>query len=107
MTDGLVEVITSVERRRRWSQAEKRRLVAATLGRERAYRRSPGRPGSIRASCGAGGGRCGRPRRCTSRQCGLPMRRRRLPRMPAPGRSRSSFPGLGCGLLVRRMLRRC
>jgi transposase len=31
MTSGRVEVITSVERRRRWSAAEKRRLVAATL----------------------------------------------------------------------------
>jgi transposase len=31
MTNGRVEVITSVERRRRWSGAEKRRLVAATL----------------------------------------------------------------------------
>ena len=31
MTKGAVEVITSVERRRRWSAAEKDRLVAATL----------------------------------------------------------------------------
>jgi transposase len=31
MTNGRVEVITSVERRRRWSVAEKRELVAATL----------------------------------------------------------------------------
>lgn len=31
MTNGRVEVITSVERRRRWSLAEKERLVAATL----------------------------------------------------------------------------
>jgi len=31
MTIGRVEVITSVERRRRWSTAEKRQLVAATL----------------------------------------------------------------------------
>ena len=31
MSNGRVEVITSVERRRRWSGAEKRRLVAATL----------------------------------------------------------------------------
>lgn len=31
MTSGRVEVITSVERRRRWSSAEKRRLVAASL----------------------------------------------------------------------------
>ena len=31
MTNGRVEVITSVERRRRWSASEKGRLVAATL----------------------------------------------------------------------------
>jgi transposase len=31
MANGQVEVITSVERRRRWSAAEKRQLVAATL----------------------------------------------------------------------------
>jgi transposase len=31
MTNGRVEVITSVERRRRWSAAEKERLVTASL----------------------------------------------------------------------------
>ena len=31
MTNGRVEVITSVERRRRWSSGEKQQLVAATL----------------------------------------------------------------------------
>jgi transposase len=31
MTNGRVEIITSVERRRRWSVVEKERLVAATL----------------------------------------------------------------------------
>jgi len=31
MTKGRVEVITSVERRRRWSPAEKQQLVSATL----------------------------------------------------------------------------
>jgi transposase len=31
MTNGRVEVITSVERRRRWSSAEKKQLVAASL----------------------------------------------------------------------------
>jgi transposase len=31
MTNGRVEVITSVERRRRWSSAEKHQLVAASL----------------------------------------------------------------------------
>ena len=31
MTNGRIEVITSVERRRRWSRADKERLVAASL----------------------------------------------------------------------------
>jgi transposase len=31
MTNGRMEVITSVQRRRRWSSAEKERLVAASL----------------------------------------------------------------------------
>ena len=31
MTNGAVEVITSVQRRRRWSRAEKERIVAAAL----------------------------------------------------------------------------
>jgi transposase len=31
MAEGRVEVITSVQRRRRWSQAEKERIVAAAL----------------------------------------------------------------------------
>ena len=31
MTNGPVEVITSVQRRRRWSRAEKERIVAAAL----------------------------------------------------------------------------
>ena len=31
MTNGSVEVITSVQRRRRWSRGEKERIVAATL----------------------------------------------------------------------------
>jgi transposase len=33
MTNGRVEVITSVQRRRRWSVAEKQRFVAASLER--------------------------------------------------------------------------
>jgi transposase len=33
MTNGRVEVITSVQRRRRWSTAEKQRIVAASLER--------------------------------------------------------------------------
>ena len=33
MTNGRVEVITTVQRRRRWSAAEKQRIVAASLER--------------------------------------------------------------------------
>jgi transposase len=33
MTNGRVEIITTVQRRRRWSTAEKRRIVAASLER--------------------------------------------------------------------------
>jgi transposase len=33
MTNGRVEVITTVQRRRRWSTAEKQRIVAASLER--------------------------------------------------------------------------
>jgi transposase len=39
MTNGRAEVITSVERRWRWSSAEKEQLVAASL--ERCGRNSP------------------------------------------------------------------
>jgi transposase-like protein len=40
MMEGRVEVITSVQRRRRWSPAEKERIVAAALvpGANAAYR---------------------------------------------------------------------
>jgi transposase-like protein len=33
MTNGRVEIITTVQRRRRWSTAEKQRIVAASLER--------------------------------------------------------------------------
>lgn len=53
MTDGPLEIITSVQRRRRWSASEKRQLVAASLEAGRAYRRCLDRPGSRQATAGA------------------------------------------------------
>jgi transposase len=44
MTKQLVEVITSVERRRRWPREEKERLVAATFEPGPAFPRSRDRP---------------------------------------------------------------
>ena len=60
MTNGRVEVITSVQRRRRWSASEKQELVAASLEPGRASRRWLGRPGSTPVSCTVGGGNCER-----------------------------------------------
>ena len=37
MTNAQIEVITSVQRRRRWSRAEKERIVAAALERLREH----------------------------------------------------------------------
>jgi transposase len=42
MTNEKVEVITSVERRRRWTSAEKQRLATASLEPAPACRRSRG-----------------------------------------------------------------
>jgi len=56
MTKGRVEVITSVERRRRFSSAEKQQLVSASLSPEPACRRWRGKRGFIRASYMAGVG---------------------------------------------------
>ena len=49
-----IEVITSVERRRRWSRAEKARWVAAMEEPERSSRRLRARRASTRACCIAG-----------------------------------------------------
>lgn len=46
VTKHQIEVITSVERRRRWSREEKERLVAATLEPWASVSRSRGRPAS-------------------------------------------------------------
>jgi transposase-like protein len=72
MTKAQVEVITSVQRRRRWTAAEKERIVAASLERALLYRRWLARRGFIQANCTAGGGRfaLGRGRRRISRRCG-------------------------------------
>jgi len=58
MRTGRVEVITSVQRRRRWPRAEKERIVAASLEPVRLRRKWHGRRGSIQASCTAGGVIC-------------------------------------------------
>ena len=50
MTKTQIEVITSVERRRRWSHAGRRRWSLVRL-----RRRWRARPGSMRANCLAGG----------------------------------------------------
>ena len=77
MTKSQIEVITSVERRRRWTAAEKERLVAASL--------EPGAVVSalarefIRANCMRGGviyaGRALAVRRRILRQYGSPLTR--------------------------------
>ncbi|MDK1389764.1 hypothetical protein QN224_30885 [Sinorhizobium sp. 8-89] len=46
MTKHQIEVITSVERRRRWSREQKERLVAAT-SEAQAFQRSLTRPASM------------------------------------------------------------
>ena len=50
MTKTQVEVITSVQRRRSWSRAEKERIVAAAMEPGAVARRLPALPGSIPAS---------------------------------------------------------
>ena len=105
MTNGRVEVITSVERRRRWSGAEKRRLVAATLepgtsvsaiAREAGVHPSQlwGRRRQLRAAAPINF----TPVRVAEEPC-------RLPRMAAQGRSRSSYRERACGSPVRWPLR--
>ena len=53
MTNGQVEVITSVERRRRWSFAEKRQLVDVTACLH-AGRNRLAQPGTNLAAIGGG-----------------------------------------------------
>ena len=54
MTKTQVEVITSVQRRRSWSRAEKERIVAAAMEPGAVASRSPARLGSIPANYFAG-----------------------------------------------------
>ena len=57
MTKGRVEVITSVERRRRWSSAEKQQLVSASLEPGASVSAVARQAGIHPASCMAGGGK--------------------------------------------------
>jgi transposase len=89
MTNGRVEVITSVERRRRWSSAEKEQLVAASL-EPGASVSSIAREAGIHPSCVPGRG-------SALRRCGS-LRRLHPPVWPAAARSRSSSQAeRGCG----------
>jgi len=54
MTKTQVEVITSVQRRRRWSRAEKERIVAAALEPGVWLQKLRVKPGYTRASCSGG-----------------------------------------------------
>ncbi len=58
MAKTQVEVITSVERRRRWSSAEKERLVAASLERGLPCQHWRMKPVCIRPNCTDGGANC-------------------------------------------------
>jgi len=76
MTNGRVEVITSVERWRRWNLAEKEQLVAASLessasvsSRVPACRRLPEKRGFIQASCMVGAVSCVHGRESALRRC--------------------------------------
>jgi transposase len=102
MTKGRVDGITSVERRRRWSSAEKQQLVSASLepgASVSAVAREAGiHPGQLygwRRQLGV------RPRIGFAP---VSRRRLRLPVWPIAGRSRSSLPrARGCGSPARWM----
>ena len=71
MANARVEVITSVQRRRRWSSAEKEQLVAATLEAGASVSAVARSAGVHRASCTGGGASCAAGRhRQASRRCG-------------------------------------
>ena len=75
-----IEVITSVERRRRWSTAEKERLVAASLETGASVSVVAREAGFSRANCMDGDGSCfeDRRRRRALQPCGLRQSRHRL-----------------------------
>ena len=103
MTNGRVEVITSVERRRRWSAAEKEQLVAASL--EPGASVSRGKRAFIQVSCMAGAGSCVYGRALALRRCGS-LRSLQPPIWPAAARSRSSLRAeRGCGSRARSIQR--
>ena len=62
-----IEVITSVQRRRRWSRAEKERIVAAALELGASDSRVRARRGSTRANCSGGANSSASERRCRRR----------------------------------------
>lgn len=64
MTKQQVDVITSVQRRRRWSRAEKERIVAAALAPGRLLPRWRVKRASTRASYSAGDKSFANERRC-------------------------------------------
>ena len=78
MAKTQVEVIASVERRRRWSAAEKERLVAASLEPGAVVSALARETDSIRASCTNGGASCvrGQERHRDLRRCGSSASRR-------------------------------
>src|SRR6202044_2110897 len=51
MTNGRVEIITTVQRRRRWSTAEKQRIVAASLERGAVASAVAREAGQLPSSC--------------------------------------------------------
>jgi hypothetical protein len=90
-----IEVITSVERRRRWRAAEKERLVAAASLEPGASVSAIAR--EIQVSCMAGAGSCLSGRASAVRRCGS-LRRSHPSIWPVAARSRSSSRAeRGCG----------
>jgi transposase len=80
MTKSQVEVITSVQRRRRWPRAEKERIVAAALEPGGAAGRGCGREGRSRGTSVQKG--FGRPEQSSSRST-----RNRRPSVPGSSRA--------------------
>jgi transposase-like protein len=73
VTKGQVEVITPVERRRRWNATEKERLVGASLETKVGLAAVPRESGFTRANCTDGFRSCahGGKLHLSSRRCGL------------------------------------
>ncbi|MGA7808159.1 transposase, partial [Bradyrhizobium sp.] len=110
MTNGRVDVVTSVERRRRWSAAEKQRLVASTpdpgacvsaVARE--ARVHPNQLWGWRRQMQAAAPVHFTPVRVAEEEPSIVAAHAR---MSALGRSRSGCPGRGCGSPERQIARR-